>query len=108
MKLIKTLICIGSLIFIGLMSANAEIVPTYSPGQFIYWGGGNVIMADKNGSVPNVGDWNGDGLKDLLVGVYTSGHIFYMENTGTNENPVFETRVNLTTQSGQPITLSYG
>lgn len=108
MKPITTLICVSCLLFIGMMNAHAEIVPTFSPAEFIYWGGSNIIMADKNGSIPNVGDWNADGLKDLLVGVYTNGNVFYMENTGTNTNPVFETRIAMTTSNGQTIALSYG
>lgn len=37
---------------------------------------------------PQVYDMNLDGMKDILVGV-NGGQIYYYENTGTNENPVF-------------------
>jgi len=107
MKPIIALICLVFLLFIGAVNVNAEIVPTFAPAEFAYWGGSNVIMADKNGSIPNVGDWNGDGLKDMLVGVYTSGNIWYLQNTGTNAQPVFETRV-LLYADGQPIAMTFG
>ena len=37
---------------------------------------------------PFVVDWDGDGEKDLIVG-NGDGNIFYYENIGTNEKPVF-------------------
>jgi len=37
---------------------------------------------------PQVYDMNLDGMKDILIGV-NGGQIYYYENTGTNENPVF-------------------
>ena len=38
---------------------------------------------------PLVTDWNGDGLKDLIVGQYGEGKLSYYENKGSNESPVF-------------------
>ncbi len=40
-------------------------------------------------SAPRVYDWNGDGLKDILVGEM-EGYVYLLINTGTNTNPVFE------------------
>jgi hypothetical protein len=39
---------------------------------------------------PWVGDWNGDGLPDLLTGGYTTGRIFYYRCTGRDENGIPE------------------
>lgn len=38
---------------------------------------------------PLVTDWNGDGLKDLLVGQYYGGRVRYYINQGSNAAPVF-------------------
>jgi len=93
----------------GLYSApvSAEIIPTFSPSECIYWGTGQIIHTDNNGVIPNVGDWNGDGLKDLLVGVYYNGNVYYYQNSGTNEEPVFTNRVMLNA-GGNPIALTSG
>ncbi len=40
---------------------------------------------------PCVVDWDGDGLKDLVLGQFTNGNINFYRNEGTNENPVFYT-----------------
>lgn len=38
----------------------------------------------------NLFDWNGDGKKDIISGS-KSGHVFVYLNTGTNQEPVFDT-----------------
>ena len=38
---------------------------------------------------PLVTDWDGDGLKDLIVGQYLSGKIRLYLNEGSNQIPVF-------------------
>ena len=99
---------IGVLALMGLaFTAGATIIPTFSPPQTLYWGGTHVINVGQNGVIPNVGDWNHDGLKDLMVGTYTGGHIYYYQNSGTNANPVFDTQVMLTAD-GNPITMTFG
>ncbi len=56
---------------------------------------------------PLVTDWNNDGLKDLMVGQYTSGKIRYYINSGTNEAPVFTTYSYLQAD-GSDISVSSG
>lgn len=58
-------------------------------------------------SVPCAWDWNADGAKDLLVGQFSSGHIWLFLNQGTDLNPVFNGGT-LVESNGQPITASYG
>src|SRR4051794_7533692 len=41
-------------------------------------------------SAPEVGDFNGDGLRDLLVGQYDQGRLRIYLNTGTNQAPRFD------------------
>jgi len=41
---------------------------------------GESFLTQEYMCMPNVVDWNGDGYKDLLVGGYVSGAVFYFEN----------------------------
>ena len=41
------------------------------------------LKVEGIGASPTVVDWNGDGLKDLLVGTYNPGQISLYRNTGT-------------------------
>lgn len=41
---------------------------------------GETFLTQEYMAKPEVVDWNGDGYKDLLVGGYVSGAIFYFEN----------------------------
>ena len=75
-------------------SSQGAAVPVFKPEFTINWDGG-VIQTDNRGAVPEVVDWDGDGNKDLLVGVFYNGNIFYYKNYGTNESPVFHDRVML-------------
>jgi len=38
---------------------------------------------------PFIGDWDGDGLQDLLLGQFDGGKIRFYRNIGTNFDPVF-------------------
>jgi len=42
-------------------------------------------------STPWVGDWNGDGKKDLMFGLFSGGKVSLYQNSGTNSAPVFTT-----------------
>ena len=56
---------------------------------------------------PLVFDWNGDGLKDLIVGQYSSGKIRLYPNEGTNADPVFSSYTFMQAD-GTDISLSSG
>lgn len=53
-------------------------------------------------SAPRVFDWNGDGLKDILVGEM-EGNVYFLKNTGTNNKPVFERAGKLFLRDGNVI-----
>lgn len=107
MKVIHLFVCLAFLLGIGLTPAAAVVIPTFAPAEFITWGSGQIIQTEHNGVIPNVGDWNADGIKDILVGTYQSGNVYYYPNSGTNANPIFLTR-SLLQADGSPISLTYG
>lgn len=48
-------------------------------------------LFNKHGTSPQVIDWNGDGLKDLVVGFHFAGWVYVYLNSGTNIKPLFDT-----------------
>lgn len=79
--------------------------PVFQNAVFVEAGGVD-IKVSYYGS-PCIYDWNGDGLKDLIVGEFTYGNIRLYMNSGTNAAPVFTTYT-LMTADGVAITLPYG
>ena len=63
-----------------------------------------VVSAHAN---PCVVDWDGDGVKDLLVGEFTNGVIRFYSNDGSNSAPHFTTFTYLQS-GGVMIQLPYG
>ena len=66
--------------------------------------GGSPIAYSR--SIPHVIDLNLDGKKDMVIGE-DYGHIYYLENTGTNASPVFSSSVMLEA-NGTPIVFPSG
>ena len=107
MRLWITVLCLSVLVLSAVPTAWGTVIPTFSPAELITWGSSQIIMTDNNGVIPNVGDWDHDGVKDLLVGTFYNGNVYYYHNTGTNENPVFPTRTMLQA-GGVNISVTYG
>jgi len=84
----------------------AASLPTLDPGVIIQ-DGGQQIMVDYGDSTPDFADWNGDGKKDLLVGQYLAGNIWFFANKGTAASPSFNGKAKLVA-GGQVISTSYG
>jgi hypothetical protein len=54
-------------------------------------GGKPIDLADGVGhSAPLLVDWDGDGLKDLLVGQFGGGKLRIYRNTGKKDAPAFD------------------
>jgi len=79
--------------------------PLYQNGVFVQAGGTDIDVG-YYGS-PCVVDWNGDGLKDLIMGIFSYGNIYVYLNSGTNAAPVFTTYTVLAAD-GVTISLPYG
>lgn len=77
-----------------------EIVPTPIKGAptlqqpSILMAGDELMFVEKFGMAhPCVFDWNGDGVKDILIGEFGAGHksnVKIFLNTGTNKKPKFK------------------
>lgn len=103
MKSFKSVISLF-LLLIPFLRAGAEL-PVLEAGVYIN-DGGTRLNAGLH-AAPEVVDWNNDGKKDLLVGVFTNGEIWYFENQGTDASPSFNGH-QIIYSSGTPIRLPYG
>ena len=50
---------------------------------------GKPIDTDVGHAAPFVGDFDGDGVRDLLVGQFGDGQLWFYRNTGSNAAPKF-------------------
>jgi len=71
---------------------------------------GSYKLTFKDGSPINVGtrsaprffDWDGDGLRDMLVGELM-GYVYFIRNTGTDNRPFYNKAVKLRLEDGRPL-----
>jgi len=81
-------------------------MPNFAPGQYIL-SNDKPMLGDNVYSDPCVADFNNDGKKDLLVGVFYDGYIYLFLNEGTDADPVFGEGT-LLEADGVPISVGYG
>ncbi len=93
------------IILIAVASALTAL-PEFEEPFFVQVNGVDLVV---DGSIPDpyVIDWDGDGLKDLIVGQFSNGKIRFYPNSGTNANPVF-TGYTFLKAGGIDITMAYG
>jgi hypothetical protein len=70
-------------------------LPTQSPSAELWppvrlEAGGKPIDTEEGHAAPFVGDFDGDGTRDLLVGQYGEGKLWIFHNSGTNAKPVLD------------------
>jgi len=85
------------------LSAQA---PVFENEELIYANGSPITLSIGHAD-PCVVDWDGDDIKDLLVGQYSSGKIRFYKNSGTNSAPVLTT-YSFLKADGVDITLPSG
>ena len=67
---------------------NQLPIDLYGQGEFLGY------------AAPTVADLNGDGLWDLLTGIFDKGSLLYFENIGTQKSPQFDSFEFIQTESG--------
>jgi hypothetical protein len=95
--------CFILLLLIALL-ASADI-PGFREPVILQADGVNIdvgVISD-----PFMVDWDGDGLKDLLVGQFSPGKVSFFKNIGTAGNPEF-TFSNFLQADGTDIAVSAG
>jgi hypothetical protein len=70
-----------------LLAATPGKVELEKP--FLATAAGKVIQVDVGHAAPILADYDGDGLKDLLVGQFGQGRLRIYKNVGTATNPKF-------------------
>ena len=96
------------LLFIILLMGTAAafaVAPAYGP-EVMLWCGTAQVDVGYFGTLC-VADWDGDGVEDLVLGIFSLGNIRFYGNENTNDSPVFNTWVNLEAD-GVDIVLPYG
>ena len=86
--------------------------PQLEPGVLLQSGGGPMQTETSypySFSTPNVADWNGDGKKDLIIGMFAGdpGNVRLYLNVGTDAEPKFD-KFTCMEADGKPILLSAG
>jgi hypothetical protein len=84
-------------LFLALCASPAEaprppgLAPDLAPPVHIMAGGQPLDVERSGHAAPFVGDLDGDGKPDLLVGQYDGGKLRIYRNTGTGGAPKFDT-----------------
>lgn len=76
-----------AILIIGFLFVVHAQTPVFEPGEYVL-ANGSIIDVTWYGS-PFYYDWDGDNVKDLVTGQYSSGYVRVYKNYGTNENPSY-------------------
>ncbi len=79
------------IVLMGLNASNAVVLGDDLAPPVRLEAGGKPIDTDTGHAAPFVCDWDGDGVKDLLVGQFSGGFsggsLLVLRNEGTNAQP---------------------
>lgn len=96
------ILVLTALLAVGLCLAQAPVYQSY-----LYMECSSTVIDVGYYGAPCIADWNGDGNKDMILGIFTSGNILFYANENTNDSPVFNSFTSLKAD-GVTITLPYG
>ena len=75
------------IVLIGLNASNAAVLGDELAPPVRLEAGGKPIDTEVGHAAPFVYDWDGDGVRDLLVGQFGGGALWVFRNQGTNAQP---------------------
>lgn len=79
---------------------GTDAAPVFNSSSLLQLGGADFDIGTR--SAPRIFDWDGDGLKDLLVGEF-EGYAYFLENIGTNAAPEFDSAEKLLLYDGSVL-----
>ena len=82
------------------LNAGTDSAPVFITSFNLQAGGMDFDIGTR--AAPRVFDWDGDGLKDLLIGEL-EGYVYLLKNTGTNEAPLFNDFEKILLKSKEPL-----
>jgi hypothetical protein len=86
------------------INEGTDAAPVFNTLTHLKVGGVELDIGSR--AAPRIIDWNKDGLKDLLVGEIM-GNIYFMENVGTNDSPVFDSAEQFILTTDDPLNYDY-
>ena len=90
-----------------LLVSSVALAQTFSFASPYYLQSASTNIDVGYYAAPCVVDWDGDTLKDLILGQFASGYIRFYKNEGSNDAPVFNSFSYLQAD-GVNISMSYG
>jgi hypothetical protein len=82
------------------LNEGTDSSPVFNSFTYLRVGGKEFDIGSR--SAPRIFDWNKDGKKDLLIGEL-EGYVYYLENIGTNDSPLFDRTKKLLLIDGSPL-----
>jgi hypothetical protein len=76
-----------AIVLMGLNASNAAVLGNELMPPVRLEAGGKPIDTETGHAAPFVCDWDGDGVRDLLVGQFGGGALWIFHNEGTNALP---------------------
>jgi hypothetical protein len=105
-KMKRKLLILSSALALLMPAVLFAADPEFGPWQYVNANGAPITLSLGHAN-PCMVDWDGDNLKDLLVGQYTGGKMRFYPNSGSNISPVFTT-FSYMQSDGIDISLPYG
>jgi hypothetical protein len=99
-----------SLLFIAPLFLFASVLIAQTPNfdyPYLLTNTAGYIVQSNVYTIPATGDWDDDGIIDLMVGVFFNGNIQYYHNSSTTITPSYDP-FTLVMADGSPISVTYG
>jgi hypothetical protein len=90
------------------LNVGTDVSPVFTSYTNLQAGGVDIVHTSSGcgAPAPFVCDYDGDGMRDLLVGDGNSGYVYFYRNTNTDAAPILAPGVRLMVGSN-PLTVTY-